>query len=1115
LELEEDGRMEKMNESEQLYKIIFFHNLDFNEKQSFLDSFPQFLPNEMKSFISVLEIPSGREAEIVYPVMLPKFAIYCFTFNMVSFHERTEEHLQSMRHELETIVQYCCNRKDDFDEKDLEWALKYPKVLLLGIADDEYRKQTDDNNYEKINEKILRLWKEFSFLSSSVIVPAVNNLLFHPISLFKPYLKLHFSLSMLKKDNSSPNTHPITNEISSYFRSFHIKYLRLFQSLTSNFGSKPLIKYVLWERKLRLLAPDINVEQVTKYFQSFNLLTWTNAFQSIHAERTAIDASIIILKPFTFFSNLSDCLLKLNKTVKPNLNDKDLSQLVSEWNTKLDQTRERRRFCDLGVVSEGILLDLLKDPIVNSRMQAPYDELLIILKALGIITTCNQEFNAPTDVNLATVPDFTFIPEKDNEEKEDKRFLKSFLKPFRFRSKKTDGTKAGDGKQPPSGSGTPLVVQIPDSPTVHIRNRTQTKSGLAPESAKIEKANGEFYYFLPYLPATAPNKLKTMKKITSLFYFALVPKESNSGHLSELKFSFQDIKKISSVPNYFMQRLTAKAEWYQKFFRDSVKKQKTFQNTDESVSQHNFSIFSPTMGFHPYINNTDVVWDDKFQLIQVSYDENSCNPHDTLTFLLHMMEDVIYEFHYGLEVLPLVSYPSVEDEKLYLFSLKQLKIHFGDHFLSMNSVPTGNSKIVITENVSLPRLLLSLFSSPTNGTSTQVSVKKTDLKKKHHQNYMFDMLKKNFYFYFQFYYETAASRAVIHVSCPPTLKDKSDIQKYVTTDLEDKTFKDIYGQFHALYPEKEVFTCSDRPTKLADESWISSLMFSQHLLLIYRLKDFEALETANDGKGTKVVLSEELEIILYEWIILIIFMKYFYEISHIKSFRIVLLSNEDEETTLPPKNFFHEFFAPDIKFLHTPFNPKKIQTLKTKLKSYFQTMTTDYSIKHHLKDSYLTKLDNYFDSLTIPSLVMEFSHLVSMNYHSFSVMQGKPPYEFHESILGNIVYFKHLNLKVGNSSQSEKNKKENNNKINYNQPTDQLQSIVFHYLKELINLNCFAVERLHPKESKPCFRLCYCITVEGKFEDFLEKYQPLFGWIGVILTILLLWCLSAFWESKT
>jgi hypothetical protein len=52
------------------------------------------------------------------------------------------------------------------------------------------------------------------------------------------------------------------------------------------------------------------------------------------------------------------------------------------------------------------------------------------------------------------------------------------------------------------------------------------------------------------------------------------------------------------------------------------------------------------------------------------------------------------------------------------------------------------------------------------------------------------MLKKNFYFYYKFYYETAASRAVIHVSCPQALQDKSDIQKYVPTDFEDKTFTD-------------------------------------------------------------------------------------------------------------------------------------------------------------------------------------------------------------------------------------------------------------------------------------------------------------------------------------
>jgi hypothetical protein len=67
--------MEKMNQVEQLYKIIFFHNLDSTEKKCFLDAFPKFLPKEMKGCISILEIPSGREAEIVYPIMLPKFAI--------------------------------------------------------------------------------------------------------------------------------------------------------------------------------------------------------------------------------------------------------------------------------------------------------------------------------------------------------------------------------------------------------------------------------------------------------------------------------------------------------------------------------------------------------------------------------------------------------------------------------------------------------------------------------------------------------------------------------------------------------------------------------------------------------------------------------------------------------------------------------------------------------------------------------------------------------------------------------------------------------------------------------------------------------------------------------
>jgi hypothetical protein len=654
----------------------------------------------------------------------------------------------------------------------------------------------------------------------------------------------------------------------------------------------------------------------------------------------------------------------------------------------------------------------------------------------------------------------------------------------------------------------PMLNGDDDRPTL-VSNVTRLRS----QAAKI-KMKG-FYYFLPYVPTTLSDKFKTMKRFSKLFYFALIPKESYNAHLSATKFSFHDIRKISTIPNYFMQRLTAKAEWYQKLFKDSVKKPDIFQNTKDTVSRYNFSIFSPRMGSQKNINITDVVWDKKFQLIQVSYDENSSNPDDTLTFLLRMIESVIYEFHYGLKVLSLVSYQSEEDEKLYLYSLKHMKKHFAGQFLPTASVQQTeqSNKEIIPDNVSLPRLLLSLFSDPTSASVTQATKleKKMDLKKTNLHNYMFGTLRKSFYFYFQFYYESAVSKAIVHISCPPTptepkvnshilqrframylkkeeakSKEKSDIQKYFTSNLET-TFHEVYGKFCTLYPGKEAFTCSDRPVKLSDDSWISTFMFSQHLLLIYRLKDFEALETANGGTGTPVVLTEDLEIVLYEWIIIIVFMKYFYKISHIKSFRIVLLSNEEEVT--PSKNFFHEFFPSDIKFQNTPFNQTTLQSLKTKLKTYYQTMTTDYSLKHHLQNSYLTKLDNYFESLTIPNLVMEFSHLVSMNYHSFAIMKGDSPYKIDKTMAGNFLYFTHLD------------------EADNVPPTDLPVSNLFDDLKY------FAVERLHPKERKPCFKLCRCITLEGKLEDYVEKYQQLLSWIGIVTTILFLSWIFTLWET--
>jgi hypothetical protein len=1113
-----------MNQSEQLYKIIFFHNLDSTEKKCFLDIFPKFLPKEMKSCISVLEIPSGREAEIVYPVMLPKFAIYCLTFNMVSFHESPEEHLQCMGHELETIVQYCCNRKEVFDEtnvdnKNLEWSLKYPKVLLLGTAEDKYRQLTKDHNYERINEKLIRLRNEFSFLSPAVIVPAVDNLFFHPVSLSKPHLT-HFSLS-----RSSSLSHPITTEISDYFKPLE-RYVELFQSLTT-VSCDPLLKYSFWKAKLiEMETAETEIETITHYLQSFNLLTWTKAFQSIYSERTSINESIIILKPFTFFSNLTDCLLKLDKTVKPNLNDKELSQLVSEWNTKLDQTRERHRFCDLGVVSKDILDDFLKNKIVTERLLdyktvnerlrenetkverliADADQLFTILKTFGIVTVCNQEFNAPVNSKLTPAPKFKFKKATENtttrpgqppavngnREKEKKGFW-NWMRPSKEnRSTYPDNGRIGADENIPAMAVNPLHRPVPNG----VDDRLMLVSTLTRVHTQSEKIkNKMFYYFVPYLPVTVPDKLKTMKKISKVFYFALISKESKAAHLSGAKFSFPEIKKISSVPNYFMQRLTAKAEWYQKLFKDSIKKHAAPQNTNESVSKHNFSIFSIGMGSHPYIYNTDVVWDDEFQLFQVSYDENSCNPHEKLTFLLHMMENVIHEFHHGLEVLPLVSYQSKEGVREYLFPLKDLNVHFRDHFLSTVSVPVERNTDFVPEKVSLLRLFLSLFSDLPSTTVTQSTrfTNRNDFRKNQYQNYMLATLRRDFYFHFPFYYESVASKAIVHISYPPNSTESKVIQRYFTANLET-VFHEVFRKFRALYSDKEVFTCSDRPTKLSDDSWISSLMFSQHPLLIYRPTDFISLRNANEKIGTNLVLTEDLEVILYEWIIIIVFMKYFYEISHIKSFRMVLLLAEGE--VLSTKNFFHEFFAPEIKFLHASFNQTAFQSLQIKLKTYFQTMTTDYSLKHHHKDSYLTKLDNYFDSLTIPSLVMEFSHLVSMNYHSFSVIQGNPPYTIDKSIAGNFLYFSHNNEPLTDPARAN------------NQAVEQPVPVLFH------DLNYFAVERLHPKERKPCFTLCRCITVEGKFEDFLEKYKALFGWIGVILTIWLLWCLSNFWESK-
>jgi hypothetical protein len=428
-----------MDSVEHLYKIIFFYNLDKKvldkkdlesaEKKCFHESFKQFLPQEMKSCISLLDIPSGEEAEIVYPVMLPKFAIYCVTFHMVSFHEKTEEHLLKMREQLEIIVQYCCNRKEDFDDKNLEWALKYPKVLLLGTAEDEYKKQTEDSNYEQINEKLIRLRDEFSFLSPTVIVPAVNNLFFYPMALSKPCRKVPFPSPNF--GCSSPKSHNITTEISDYFKSLG-GYVRLFQSLTTS-SCDVLLKYSFWRTKLLEMGnSETEIEKITNYLQSFNLLTWTKAFQSIYSDKTSIDASIVILKPFTFFSNLIDCLLKLNKTVKPNYYDNHVCDLVNKWNTELDKKRERRRFCDLGVVSKDILDDFLKNKIVTeclldyknikkrllhnetvtARLVVDADKLFFILKTFGIITVCDQEFSAPANSNLITAPEFIFKTEE-------------------------------------------------------------------------------------------------------------------------------------------------------------------------------------------------------------------------------------------------------------------------------------------------------------------------------------------------------------------------------------------------------------------------------------------------------------------------------------------------------------------------------------------------------------------------------------------------------------------------------------------------------------------------------------------------------------------------------
>jgi hypothetical protein len=1434
-----------MDSTEHLYKIIFFYNLHLDkkflekkslestEKKCFRESFKQFLPQEMKSCISLLDIPSGEEAEIVYPVMLPKFAIYCVTFNMVAFHERTEEHLQSMREQIEIIVQYCCNRKENFKEDDNTRIKKRPKVLLLGLADDKYRKQTEDNNFEKINEKITRLWKQFSFLSSSILVPAVNNLFFYPVSFSKPYLGMHFAASPIKKVANSSKIHPITNVISSYFESFDEKYMKLFHLFNP---TDLTLCYHTWNSKL--LEEGNNAadsEDITNYLESFNLLTWTNSFKSIGGEMIPINDSIVILRPFSFFRNLSDCLLKLNKPVKPNNDDKELCQLVNDWNTELDQTQERRRFCDLGVVSKDILFYLLTQEIVTERLNVDSEQLLIILKALGIITICNQEFKVPMNSNSTNVPLLKLKevandgnvetclfgsvcrsccgssskdkrtdlvengkskfeekedtegnkgrisfgsscrplcgssskaktealvenrnPKFEGEEKEDSegnngsillgsscrplcgsssrakkgvliensdskfegeekedsegnkgRILfgskKSWLRSM-FKRKKnsnagiaTDNASQSDGTTPVAGqnnetlpsidplaSGTSQNEEVDNeiystagsasdntnqsedtalaagqnyqqqylrksktfrsivplapgtSQNEEVDNEIYSTAGsasdntnqsedtalaagqnyqqqylrksktfrsivpLAPGTSQNGKVDKEFYYFLPYLPATRPSKFKAMKNIKNVFYIALIPKESAPS--SEAKFSFQDMRKISLVPCYFMQRLTAKAEWYQKVFRDSVKKQKNadsmnnnestdffsvsndestvvsmksdnrtgflsvgsdestvvsmntddstnffsmnndeniestdvvsvdtngstdffsvntdkstdfvlkeeygdsmrkqessrvikkptpFQNTDDPISKHNFSIFSPRMGFHRHVTNTDVIWDEKFQLIQVTYDENSCSPLDSMRFVIHMMEDVINEFHYGIKILPLVSFHSVEDEKLLLFPLEHLRKHFGDHFLSSNSVAASSDNEVIEENISLPRLLLTLFSDPTN----VKHIKKNDVKNKHHQTYLFEKLKKNFYSYFQFYYETSLSRAIFHVSCPPTFTISEDLQNYFKSNLEN-TFQDVYLKFCDLYPKKEVFTCSKRPDKFSG-SWVRSLMYSQHLLFIYQLEDFHTLMTANDNMGGNVVLTANLEVILYEWIIIIVFMKYFYEISHIKSFRVILVL--DKEVELRGKNFFHEFFAPDIKFLHTPFNQITLQALKRKLKSYYQTMTTDYSLKHHLKDSCLTKLDNYFASLTIPNLLVEFSHLISMNYHSFSIMNGEAPYEMDESVMRNFVHFIH--------SQNKRKR-----------PTDQLQSILKNYLEKLIDLNCFAVERLFRVEKKPRFVICSrsYLRFEGKFEDYLEKYHLLFGWIGIILTVFVLASVAAILES--
>jgi hypothetical protein len=303
-------------------------------------------------------------------------------------------------------------------------------------------------------------------------------------------------------------------------------------------------------------------------------------------------------------------------------------------------------------------------------------------------------------------------------------------------------------------------------------------------------------------------------------------------------------------------------------------------------------------------------------------------------------------------------------------------------------------------------------------------------------------LKLTFEKYFQLFKKTKFSKNLILICWPsniPQIKsnDSQFFHRINVEDFQSSLFKCLeanyseeFQSFQKTFEKKNNFQFIQRPIRIlpppsvqSDEidEWINSLFFSHHITFFYSELDFlpifngslpptQILRSRSMDEGdspspapipgstplpnqTSSFSLNEMESIFFEWIILLFFLKNFWEISHIKHFSMILFlsrdffierifSNPEYSSSSPSSSsstsnstftyddlkkirFFHELFPISFKnfYQNHTFRPAFKSFIKTRLMEYWKKMSETY----HLRHSYQTTTNSSSSSFTAQS----------------------------------------------------------------------------------------------------------------------------------------------------